>query len=99
MIKGTKGYLFLKLGYDCVPTDAPMEPSPDGQEWKCAWANREHAGIWYTGEEVIPVGLNSREGLQTNDKARKLLKNGVLYIQRAGHVYDLTGRCLEKVEN
>jgi hypothetical protein len=95
MIKGTNGYLFLKLGYDCVPTDAPMEPSPDGKAWKCAWANREHAGVWYTGEE-IPDGLNGREGLQVRDKVRKFLKNGVLYIRSvSGHIYDVMGRCLE----
>ena len=95
MIKGTNGYLFLKLGYDCVPTYAPMEPSPDGKAWKCAWANREHAGVWYTGEE-IPDGLNGREGLQVRDKVRKFLKNGVLYIRSvSGHIYDVMGRCLE----
>lgn len=94
MIKGTRGYLFLKLGYDCVPTDTPMEPSPDGQEWKCAWANREHAGVWYTGEDMLSV-QSIRDGLQDSDKAKKLLKDGILYIQRSGHIYDVTGRCIE----
>ena len=93
MVKGTKGYLFLKLGYDCIPTDAPMEPSPDGQTWKCAWANREHAGVWYTGED--PVGMSSFDRQQATREIKKLLKNGVLYIHRAGHTYDVMGRRIE----
>ena len=95
MIKGTKGYLFLKLGYDSVPTDAPMHPSPDGQAWKCAWANREHAGVWFTGDAETPDGLNLCRGLQTAAGAVKYMKDGTLRIRRAGHTYDLTGRCLE----
>ena len=96
MIKGTRGYLFLKLGYDCVPTDAPMEPSPDGQAWKCAWANRAHAGVWYTGEEVIPNGLGSCSESQGDSRAKKFLKNGELYIQdESRHIYDVTGRRFE----
>ena len=81
------------MGYDCVPTDAPMEPSPDGQAWKCAWANREHAGVWYTGEDILD-GLSICDGLQVNGEVKKLMKNGVLYIQRAGQIYDVTGRCV-----
>ena len=95
IIKGTKGYLFLKLGYDSVPTDAPMEPSPDGQAWKCAWANREHAGLWYTGEEEIPDSQPSLPEQPDCNKAKKELKNGKIYIHRAGHTYDIMGRDVE----
>jgi len=95
IIKGTKGYLFLKLGYDSVPTDAPMEPSPDGQAWKCAWGNRDHAGVWYTGEEEIPDSQPSLPEQPDCNKAKKELKNGKIYIHRAGHTYDIMGRDVE----
>ena len=90
IIKGTKGYVFLKLGYDCVPNDAPMEASPDGKAWKCAWANREHAGVWYTGdwEPTTPTELENTESAV---KATKFMENGVLYIQRGNEVYNIQG--------
>ena len=95
MIKGEKGYIFLKLGYDCIPTDAPMEASPDGKEWKCAWANRDHAGVWYTGDEWTPSpGTDiTNEGVNelTNERVTKVIRNGVLYIQRGDAVYNVQG--------
>ena len=97
LIKGEKGYLFLKLGYDCDPTATPSVASPDGKPWKCAWANREHAGVWYTGDDWKPdVPTNNGEWLEVSgEKVTKLIRNGVLYIQRDGHIYDVTGRRVE----
>ena len=95
MIKGEKGYVFVKLGYDCNPTDAPMIASPDGKAWKCAWANREHAGVWYTGDDwtpSVPTDVTS-EGVNdlTTERVTKIMRNGVIYIQRGNEIYNVQG--------
>ena len=99
LIKGEKGYIFLKLGYDCVPTDTPMTASPDGKAWKCAWANREHAGVWYTGDDwtpSVPTDVTS-EGVNelTNERVTKIMRNGVIYIQRGNEIYNVQGQRIQ----
>lgn len=91
LIKGTKGYIMLKLGSDCVPTDAPMSASPDGKTWKCAWANSD-AGVWYTGDDWIPdVPTAVTNNNEMKERVTKFIKNGTLYIQRGEHIYDAHG--------
>ena len=88
LIKGTKGYLFLKLGYDCDPTTAPSVNSPDGNPWQLAWANREHAGVWYTTTPEVPTTI---ENVGQSATVTKFMRNGVLYIRRGEAVYNLQG--------
>ena len=94
LIKGTKGYIMLKLGSDCVPTDSPMSASPDGKAWKCAWANSD-AGVWYTGDDWIPEVPTdvTSEGVNevTTERVTKIMRNGVLFIQRGNEVYNVQG--------
>lgn len=54
-IKGAHGYIFLKLGYDSHPQDAPYnQPTdPEGRTWIKAWAN-DNAGVWYTTSDTQP---------------------------------------------
>ncbi len=100
MIKGEKGYLFLKLGYDCSPKVSPSVDgkilaiaSPDGKEWKCAWANHDHAGVWYTGDDWTPiVPTENVENVVPAVKATKFIENGVLYIQRGNEIYNAQGQ-------
>ena len=96
MIKGDKGYLFLKLGYDCHPEDTPMVASPDGKTWKLAWAqnynNECHAAVWYTGDDWTPDVPSSIEDMtQVQPQPVKLLKDGVIYIQRGNELFNLQG--------
>lgn len=100
IVKGSKGYMFLKLGYDCRPEDTPQTTEWDGQQlqWKKAWAN-ENAGVWYTGDDwvpYVPTDITS-EGVNElmNEQVTKFIQNGVIYIQRCGHIYDVTGRRVE----
>lgn len=54
-IKGAHGYIFLKMGCDCRPQDAPYnQPTdPEGRTWIKAWAN-DNAGVWYTTSDAQP---------------------------------------------
>ena len=88
MIEGTNGYLFLKLGYDCVPTDAPSVAAPEGMRWQCAWANRDHAGVWYTVPNDQPTNINNTK---TTESAKKVLRNGVMYIQHGDNEFTVKG--------
>ena len=90
LIKGTKGYLFLKLGSDSKPTDTPMTASPDGNTWKLAWAN-EHTGVWYTGEDweyQLPTTTNN---VEQQAQTVKFIKDGVMYIQHGDRLYNAQG--------
>ena len=90
LIKGTKGYLFLKLGSDSKPTDTPMTASPDGNTWKLAWAN-EHTGVWYTGEDweyQLPTTTNN---VEQQAQTVKFIKDGVMYIQHGDQLYNAQG--------
>ena len=97
LIKGTKGYMFLKLGYDSHPTDTPMTASPDGKAWKCAWANEAHAGVWYTGDDWTPyVPTDNGERLEANgERVTKFVQNGVLYIKRGNEIYNVQGQRIQ----
>lgn len=90
LIQGTKGYLFLKLGYDSAPTDAPMVASPDGNEWKLAWAN-EHTGVWYTGEDWEYQLPTQTVNVKQETPVTKFMQDGVLYIQRGNELYNAQG--------
>ena len=93
LIQGTNGQLFLKLGYDCNPTDAPMVAAPEGKRWQCAWANRDHAGVWYTVDADTPTNV---EGAQNNQvQGTKVLKEGVVYIQREDQVFTVQGQPMQ----
>jgi len=90
LIQGTKGQLFLKLGYDSNPTDAPMVAAPKGKKWVCAWANRDHAGVWYTVDDDTATGVQE---VQNNDaQSTKVLKEGVMYIQRGEQTFTVLGQ-------
>ena len=89
LIQGTNGQLFLKLGYDCNPTDAPMVAAPEGKKWVCAWANRDHAGVWYTVDDDTPTSV---ESAQDAEQGTKVLKEGVVYIQRNDQVFTVQGQ-------
>ena len=89
LIQGTNGQLFLKLGYDCNPTDAPMVAAPEGKKWVCAWANRDHAGVWYTVDDDTPTSI---ESTQDGAQGTKVLKEGVVYIQRDDQVFTVQGQ-------
>lgn len=91
LVKGTKGYIFLKLGYDAVPNAAPSVASPDGKTWKCAWANRDHAGVWYTGDDWTPYIPTAVETIEPAVNATKFIKDGVMYIQRGNEIYNAQG--------
>ena len=88
LIQGTEGQLFLKLGYDCNPTDAPMVEAPAGKRWQCAWANRDHAGVWYTVDDDQPSNAG---GAQNQVQSTKVLKEGVMYIQHDEQVFTVQG--------
>ena len=90
LIQGTKGYIFLKLGYDCTPTDVPMEASPDGKSWKCAWAN-EHTAVWYTGDDWVYELPTKTQNPEQDTKTVKFLKDGVIYIQRGNEIFTPQG--------
>jgi len=93
LIQGTNGYIFLKLGYDCVPTDAPSVSSPDGQEWQCAWANRDHAGVWYTqSSSQGPVIPTATENTQASAPAGKFVQDGVMYIRHDDKTFTVQGQ-------
>ena len=100
LIKGEKGYVFLKLGYDSYPQQAPSVASPDGKTWKCAWADQNNAGVWYTGDDwepkEVPTEVTS-EGVKelTSEQVTKFMRNGVLYIERDGKTYDVLGRDID----
>ena len=89
LIQGTNGQLFLKLGYDCNPTDAPMVAAPAGKKWVCAWANRDHAGVWYTVDDDTPTSV---ESAQDAEQGTKVLKEGVVYIQRGDQAFTVQGQ-------
>ena len=90
MIQGTNGYLFLKLGYDCVPTDAPSVSAPDGMKWQCAWANRDHAGVWYT---VPDSGVPTESAaMEAPASANKVLHDGVMYIHKDAKTFTVQGQ-------
>lgn len=95
LIEGKKGYLFLKLGYDCYPKNTPSEASPDGKAWKLAWAQDYkgecHAAVWYTGDDWEPEVPSAVEMVEPTVKATKFLENGMLYIQRGNEVYTMQG--------
>ncbi len=96
LIKGDKGYIFLKLGYDCAPKDAPMEASPDGKTWKLAWAqdynNECHAAVWFTGDDWTPYVPSSIDNsIPDMDAPVKIIRNGVIYIQRGNEIYSVQG--------
>ncbi|MBR3409087.1 MAG: hypothetical protein IKG86_09645 [Paludibacteraceae bacterium] len=89
LIQGTNGQLFLKLGYDCNPTDAPMVAAPAGKRWQCAWANRDHAGVWYTVDDNTPTGVSVAPA---TGEATKQLRDGVISIHRDDRVYTVQGQ-------
>lgn len=89
LIQGTNGQLFLKLGYDCNPTDAPMVAAPAGKRWQCAWANRDHAGVWYTVDDNTPTGVPVAPA---TGEATKQLRDGVISIHRDDQVYTVQGQ-------
>ena len=90
IIQGTNGQLFLKLGYDCNPLDAPMVAAPAGKRWQCAWANREQAGFWYTVDADEPTNVPA---VQNNTpQTTKVLKEGQIYIQQDAQVYTVQGQ-------
>lgn len=88
LIQGTDGQLFLKLGYDCVPTDAPSVAAPAGKRWQCAWANRDHAGVWYTVDDDTPTNTNNARAAEP---VKKVIRDGVMYIQRGSDLFTLQG--------
>ena len=92
LIQGTNGYLFLKLGYDSHPTDAPMVAAPEGKKWKCAWANSNDAGVWYTVDDDTPTSVVTT---QDNQQSTKVLKEGVVYIHRDEQVYTVQGQHMQ----
>ncbi|MBR3407349.1 MAG: hypothetical protein IKG86_00715 [Paludibacteraceae bacterium] len=85
LIQGTNGQLFLKLGYDCNPLNAPMVAAPAGKRWQCAWANREHAGVWYTVDADEPTNVPAVQ--DNTPQTTKVLKEGQIYIQQDAQVY------------
>jgi hypothetical protein len=93
LIQGTNGQLFLKLGYDSNPTDAPMVAAPAGKRWQCAWANRDHAGVWYTVDDNQPtnVQVTPNDPSQTN----KVLIEGVMYIQHDDQLFTVQGQPMQ----
>ena len=98
LIHGDKGYMFLKLGYDCDPTAEPMVASPDGKAWKKAWADRDNAGVWYTGDDwvpFVPTDVEEVESEKWKVESRKFLRNGILYIQQGDIIYNAQGMRIE----
>ncbi len=93
LIQGTKGQLFLKLGYDSNPTDAPMVAAPAGKKWVCAWANRDHAGVWYTVDSDTPTNTENTQSAMP--QSSKVVKEGVVFIQRDEQVYTVQGHSLQ----
>ena len=89
LIQGTNGQLFLKLGYDCNPLDAPMVAAPAGKRWQCAWANRDHAGVWYT-VDADPTNTESAPNQQA--QSTKTLQEGQVLIQRDTQVFTVQGQ-------
>ena len=91
-IEGTDGnYLFLKLGYDCRPNDAPMASLPEGKVWVKAWAT-DNAGVWYSVDESIFTGMEQTE---TTNEVKKIIRNGVLYIQRGEQLFTIQGQPIQ----
>jgi alpha-amylase len=93
LIQGTNGQLFLKLGYDCNPLDAPMVAAPAGKRWQCAWANRDHAGVWYTVDADEPTNVPAVQ--DNTQQTTKVLKEGQIYIQQDEQVYTVQGQAVK----
>ena len=92
-IAGTKGYLYLKLGYDAKPNEAPAASLAGGKTWKLAWAG-EHAGVWYTGDDwtpYVPTDIECQNVEMPQAQATKFIQNGVMYIQRGNEIYNAQG--------
>lgn len=89
LIQGTNGQLFLKLGYDCNPTDAPMVAAPAGKRWQCAWANRDHAGVWYTVDDSTPTNVESAPNQQAQSTKRYYFWGARMYYN---HIAIYSGR-------
>lgn len=92
LIQGTSGQLFLKLGYDCNPLDAPMAEAPTGMKWVCAWANRDHAGVWYTVPNDTPTSVESTEAPAV---ANKRIQDGVVYIHKEDKTFTVQGQSIK----
>jgi alpha-amylase len=93
LIQGTNGQLFLKLGYDCNPLDAPMVAAPAGKRWQCAWANRDHAGVWYTVDADEPTNVPAVQ--DNTQQTTKVLKEGQIYIRQDEQVYTVQGQAVK----
>lgn len=90
LIKGEKGYIFLKLGKKSAPTTSPGK-DPDGNEYQLAWGDDE-AAVWYSVDNGVSTGV---ENTQTDTHVTKFFRDGVLYIQRGEHIYTAEGLLIQ----